>query len=47
LVAAGEFQVNVQVPANIPTGSYPLTIAVGSASSADAGITVVLPVVNP
>jgi uncharacterized protein (TIGR03437 family) len=47
LVAAGEYQMNVQLPPGIPAGTYTLTLTVPGGSTADAGVTVVLPVANP
>jgi uncharacterized protein (TIGR03437 family) len=46
LVATGEYQINAQLPAGIAAGTYPLTLTVAGASTADAGVTVVLPVAN-
>jgi uncharacterized protein (TIGR03437 family) len=47
LVATGEYQINAQLPAGIAAGTYPLTLTVPGGSTADAGVTVVLPVANP
>jgi uncharacterized protein (TIGR03437 family) len=33
LVAAGEFQLNIQIPATIPTGDYPIVVSTMSQSS--------------
>ena len=44
LVSAGEFQVNVTLPASIATGSYVLTMSVPNGSTSTAGVTVLLPV---
>jgi uncharacterized protein (TIGR03437 family) len=44
LVAAGEFQVNVTLPANIAPGDYPLTLSVPGGSTAGNGVTIILPV---
>ncbi|HEU5020518.1 MAG TPA: hypothetical protein VFT60_01460, partial [Bryobacteraceae bacterium] len=44
LVYAGEYQVNVKIPATLAPGDYNLTIAVPGGSSAGNGITVTLPV---
>ena len=44
LVYAGEYQVNVQMPASIPQGNYTLTMTVPNGSTATSGITVTLPV---
>jgi uncharacterized protein (TIGR03437 family) len=44
LVYAGEFQINVTLPANIPSGNYALTMAVPGASTSTSGISVILPV---
>jgi uncharacterized protein (TIGR03437 family) len=42
LAAAGEFQINVQLPADIPPGTYPQTLAVPNGSTADSGVSVLL-----
>jgi uncharacterized protein (TIGR03437 family) len=47
LVATGEYQINAQLPAGIAAGTYPLTLTVPGGSTADSGVTVVLPVANP
>ena len=44
LVSAGQFQVNVQLPSDIPPGKYALTMAVPNGSTSTAGVTVMLPV---
>jgi len=44
LVSSGQFQINVQLPANIPAGYYALTMTVPNGSTSTAGITVMLPV---
>lgn len=44
LVYAGEFQINVTLPANIPPGNYTLTMTVPNGSTSTAGISVLLPV---
>jgi uncharacterized protein (TIGR03437 family) len=46
LVYAGEYQLNVQLPENLPAGDYRLTIAVPDlkGSTATSGISVTLPV---
>jgi uncharacterized protein (TIGR03437 family) len=44
LVSAGEFQINVQLPADIPPGSYPLSLSLPNGSTSTAGVTVLLPV---
>lgn len=45
LIFAGEFQVNGTVPASLAPGDYPLSMSVsGGGSTADAGVTVMLPV---
>ncbi|HVV46197.1 MAG TPA: choice-of-anchor V domain-containing protein [Bryobacteraceae bacterium] len=45
LVFAGEFQVNVTLPPSLPAGSQTLSMSVsGGGSTADAGVTVTLPV---
>jgi uncharacterized protein (TIGR03437 family) len=44
LVSAGEFQINVQLPSDIPAGYYPLTMTVPNGSTSTAGVTIMLPV---
>jgi uncharacterized protein (TIGR03437 family) len=45
LVFAGEFQVNVTLPSPLAAGDYPLSLSMsGGGSTADAGVTVMLPV---
>jgi uncharacterized protein (TIGR03437 family) len=45
LVFAGEFQVNVTLPSSLPPGTHTLSMSVaGGGSTADAGVTVTLPV---
>jgi uncharacterized protein (TIGR03437 family) len=44
LVYAGEFQINVTLPASIPPGNYTLTMTVPNGSTSTSGISVVLPV---
>ena len=44
LVSAGQFQVNVQLPKDIPAGNYPLTMTVPSGTTQTSGVTVTLPV---
>jgi len=34
-------QINYQVPAGLPPGAHPVVVTVGSASSADANLTIV------
>ena len=44
LVSAGEFQINAQLPPDIPPGLYALSLTVPGGSTATAGVTVLLPV---
>ena len=44
LLYAGEFQVNVQLPAVMPSGNYALTLTVPNGSTSTSGVTVILPV---
>jgi uncharacterized protein (TIGR03437 family) len=44
LVASGQFQINVQLPGNIPPGTYPLSMTVPNGSTSSAGDVVMLPV---
>ena len=44
LLYAGEFQDNVQLPTNMPTGNYALTLTVPNGSTSTSGVTVILPV---
>jgi uncharacterized protein (TIGR03437 family) len=44
LVAPGQYQINVQLPGNMPPGTYPLTMTVPNGSTATAGDVVMLPV---
>jgi uncharacterized protein (TIGR03437 family) len=44
LLYAGEYQINVQMPANIAAGNYPLTMSVPNGSTSTEGVTVTLPV---
>ncbi len=45
LVYAGEFQINVQIPASTPPGNYQLSLSVPGGSTADLGLT--LPLILP
>jgi uncharacterized protein (TIGR03437 family) len=44
LVAPGQFQINVHLPANIPAGTYPLAMTVPNGSTSSAGDVVMLAV---
>jgi len=44
LVYAGEFQINVTLPATLPAGNYTLTMTVPNGSTAGTGLSVILPV---
>jgi uncharacterized protein (TIGR03437 family) len=44
LVAAGEFQINATLPAGLAAGEYTLTMSAPGGSTADSGLTLVLPV---
>ena len=44
LTYAGEYQVNVTLPANVPSGNYTLTMTVPNGSTSTSGISVILPV---
>ncbi len=44
LIFAGLFQVNMTLPANVPSGNYLLTMTTPNGSTASSGISVVLPV---
>lgn len=44
LIYAGEYQVNVTLPAGVPSGNYALTMTVPNGSTSTSGITVILPV---
>lgn len=44
LVYAGEYQINVQLPNNIPPGNYQLVLTVPNGSTSTSGITVILSV---
>ena len=44
LLYAGEFQVNVQLPSNMPAGNYALSLTVPNGSTSTSGVTVILPV---
>ena len=47
LVQAGFFQVNIQLPSNMTSGNYLLTITIPGGTSANSGVTVTLAVTNP
>jgi uncharacterized protein (TIGR03437 family) len=44
LLYAGEYQINVTLPQNVPPGNYTLTMTVAGSSTSSDGITVILPV---
>ena len=44
LVYAGEYQINVQLPLNIPAATYALSMTVPNGSTSTGGVTVLLPV---
>jgi uncharacterized protein (TIGR03437 family) len=44
LALAGQFQINVQLPSNIPAGNYPLTMSVPNGWTVTSGVTVTLPI---